>query len=61
MVLVDYPIIRRESIKYHVRKTIINIIHSNIDVHRIRIIDEFPGDVGIFFTSFNIIVQTLHL
>ena len=44
MVLVNYPTIAREDIKYHVKKTNINILHSNIDVHSRRLISEFPGD-----------------
>ena len=44
MVLVYYPTIRGEDIKDHVRKSIKNFIHENIDVHSKRISAEFPGD-----------------
>ena len=43
MVIVDYPTIGGEDIKYHVRKAIINLLHENIDVYIRRLIAEFPG------------------
>ena len=41
-VLLDYPIIGGEDIKYFARKSIRNILHANIDVHSRRLIAEFP-------------------
>ena len=43
-VLIDYITIGGEDIKYHVKKTIVNILHENIDVHSRRLISEVPGD-----------------
>ena len=42
-VLIDYPKIGREDIKYFVKNSIRNILHDNIDVHSRRLIAEFPG------------------
>ena len=49
-VVIDYPKIGREDIKYFVRKSISNLPHANIDVHSRRLIDEFPVD-GVKFIS----------
>ena len=43
-VLLDYPKIGGEDIKYYVKKSIRNLLHANIDVHSRRLISEFPGD-----------------
>ena len=43
MVLLDYPNIGGEDIKHHVKNSIRDIIHANIDVHSRRLIVEFPG------------------
>ena len=43
-VLLDYPQIGGENIKYSVKKAIRNVLHTNIDVHSRRLIYEFPGD-----------------
>ena len=43
-VLLDYPTIGVEDIKYYVKKEIGNILHANIDVHSRRLISEFPVD-----------------
>ena len=43
MVLVDYPTIVGEDIKYYVKKAIRNLLHENINVYSRRLIDEFPG------------------
>ena len=45
-VLLYYPAIGGEDIKYYVNKAIRNIIHANIDVHSIILISEFPGYGG---------------
>ena len=45
MVLIDYSNIIVEDIKDHIRKAIMNILHSNIDVRSRRLIAELPGDV----------------
>ena len=44
-VLLDYPKIGGENIKDFVKKFIRNILHANIDVRSIKLIDEFLGDV----------------
>ena len=55
-VLIDYSTIGGGDIKYHDRKEISNILHTNIDVHSGRLIDEFPGDgVNEFPRSYNIV------
>ena len=46
----DYPTIVGEDIKYHVKKSIRNLQHRNIDVHSRRLIYEFPVD-GVKFIS----------
>ena len=43
-VLLDYPTIGGEDIKYYVKKEISNLLHANIDVHSRRLIAEFSGD-----------------
>ena len=43
-VLLDYPKIGGENIKYFVKKDIRNILHANIYVHSIILISNFPGD-----------------
>ena len=42
--LLDYPKIVGEDIKYFSKKSIRNILHANIDVHSRRLIFEYPGD-----------------
>ena len=42
--LLDYPKIGGEDIKYFFRKSISNILHANIDVRSRMLIDEFPVD-----------------
>ena len=42
-VLLYYPIIGGENIKYFAKQSIRNILHANIDVHRRRLIAEFSG------------------
>ena len=42
-VLLDYPKIGGESIKYFVKDAIRNILYANIDVHSRRLVDRFPG------------------
>ena len=42
-VLLDYPKIGGEDIKYYVKKEIRNLLHENIDVNSRRLIAEFPG------------------
>ena len=49
-VLLHYPTIGGEYIKYYVEKAIMNLIHANIDVHIRRLIAEFPGN-GVNFIS----------
>ena len=49
-VLIDYPKIGEEDIKYYVKKEIENLLHANIDVHSRRLIAEFPGD-GVKYIS----------
>ena len=41
-VLLDYPTIGGEDIKYYVKKEIRNLLHTNIDVHSRRLIAELP-------------------
>ena len=41
-VLLDYPKIRGENIKYFVETFIRNLFHANIDVHSRRLFDELP-------------------
>ena len=44
-VLLDYPIIGGDDvIEDYAKKAIRNILHANIDVHRRRLIAEFPKD-----------------
>ena len=43
-VILDYPTMGGKDKKYDVKKEIRNRLHSNIDVHSIRLIYEFPGD-----------------
>ena len=42
-VLLDYPKIGGENIKYFVKNDIRNILHANIDVHIRILIADFPG------------------
>ena len=42
-VLLYYPEIVGEDIKYFAKKSIRNILHENIDVHSRGLIAEFPG------------------
>ena len=41
-VLLDYPKLGGENIKYSVKNSIMNILHANIDVHRRILISYFP-------------------
>ena len=43
-ILIDYPKIGGENIKDFVKKSIRNILPTNIDVHTRRLISELPGD-----------------
>ena len=43
-VLLYYPKIGWENIKYVFKGVIRNILHANIDVHSRRLISELPGD-----------------
>ena len=43
-VLLDYPKITGEDIKYFSKKAIRNFLYANIDVHIRRLIAEFPAD-----------------
>ena len=49
-VLLDYPNIGGEDIKYYFKREIRNLLHANIDVHSRRLISEFPVD-GVKFIS----------
>ena len=51
MVIIDDPNIGGEDIKYHVKKSIMNLLHANIDVLSRMIIAEFPGDGEIFISN----------
>ena len=42
-VILDYPKIGEENIRYVIKKAIRNIFHANIDVQSRRLISEFPG------------------
>ena len=42
-VLLDYPKMGQENIKYFAKKSIRNIFHSNIDVHIIILIGDISG------------------
>ena len=44
LILLDYPRIGGEDIEGFSIKTIINLVHENIDVHSRRLIAEFPAD-----------------
>ena len=50
-VLLDYPKIGWEDIKYYDKKAVMNLLHSNIDVHSRRLIAKFPGDGDFFFKT----------
>ena len=41
-VILDYPKIGGEDIKEFSKKEIRNLLHANVDVHRRRLISEFP-------------------
>ena len=43
-VILEYPKVGGEDIKYFSKKSIRNILHANIDVHTRRLIAEFPVD-----------------
>ena len=43
-VLLYYPKIGGDNIKYFARESIRNILHENIDAQSRRLIAEFPGD-----------------
>ena len=43
-VLLHYPKIGGEDIKYFVKKAIRNLLHANIYVHSRRLMADFPGD-----------------
>ena len=43
-VLLDYPKIGGENVKEFAKNAIRNFLHANIDVHRRRLIAEFPVD-----------------
>ena len=43
-VILDYPTIGGEDMKYYVRKAIRNILYANIYAHSIRLTSEFPVD-----------------
>ena len=43
-VIIDYPKIGGDDIEDYVKKSIRNILHTNIDVHIRIFIDEFPVD-----------------
>ena len=43
-VLLDYPIIEGEDIKYFQKKAIRNILYVNIDIHSRILIAKFPAD-----------------
>ena len=43
-VILDYPKIGRDDIEYYAKTSIRNILHTNIDVHSIILIAEFPKD-----------------
>ena len=43
-VLLDYPKIGGENIKYFSKKAVGILLHANIDVHSRILIAEFPGD-----------------
>ena len=49
-VLLDYPSIGGEDVKYYVKNSISNLLHANIDVHSIRLFSKFPGD-GVKYIS----------
>ena len=49
-VLLDYPNIGGEDVKYFVKKSIKNILNANIGVHIRRLISRFPGD-GVKYIS----------
>ena len=50
-VIIDYPTIGEEDIKYYVDKAIKNILHTNIYVHIRRLISESPGYEIIYFSK----------
>ena len=43
-IIIDYPTIGGDDIEDYAKKAIRNILHANIDVHRRRLISEFPMD-----------------
>ena len=57
-VIIDYPKIGGENIKYFTKKAIRNIFHANIDLHGRRLIAEFPGDGINVLKNCNYIVKT---
>ena len=50
-VLLDYPTIGGENIKYYVKRENRNLLHGNIDVHSRRLIDESPVDEVKFLST----------
>ena len=57
-VLLDYPKIGGENIKYFVKKAIRNLLNANIDVRRRTLIAKFPGDGVKCIENFSQIVPT---
>ena len=57
-VLLDYPKIGGENIKYFSKKAIRNILRADIDVHSRGLITEFPEDGIKCIITCNHIVQT---
>ena len=57
-VIMDYPKIGGEDIKYYVKKAISNLLHANIDFHSRRLISDLPGDGVKYIPNFSRIVQT---
>ena len=43
-VIIEHPKIGGDDIKYFSKKAIMNILHTNIDVHSRRLISDFPID-----------------
>ena len=56
--LLDYPKIGGENIKYFIKNSMRNIFHANIDVRSSRFIAEFPGYRVKFIENFSHIVPT---
>ena len=56
-VLLDYPKIGGDNVKYYAKQAIRNLLHANIDVHSRRLISEFPKDGIKCLENCNHIVQ----